>query len=132
MNKPFKEVEIEKDGIVHVIPVDNEGVPINVKEIEKKIDKPKKSYVWWKMGLILFLVILSSKIIAYSITTQTNYLPGTLTVLLQTYLIYGVVENKNYNLFKKIVFIPLIYISVEIGMFLISRVFYWFVAVLVP
>jgi hypothetical protein len=132
MNKSSREVEIEKDGIVHVIPVDKEGVPIDTKGIEKKIDKPKETYVWWKMGLILFLVIISSKIIVFSLSAETNYTPGVFPVLLESYLIYGVVESESYHFLKKLIFIPLIYISVEIGTFLVFRIFYWLLAVLVP
>jgi uncharacterized membrane protein YcjF (UPF0283 family) len=125
-----KEVEIEKDGIVHVLQVDENGTPIKKKDTKEKVEKPKRKFKWWKMALILFLVIFSTKIIAMLLYQNNNFTPGTLGILVKTYLIYGVVEHQDYSFWKKLMYILLIFVSVEIGMFFISLIFQFIIAVL--
>lgn len=49
------EVHVEKDGIVHVIEVDDDGNPINAKKETKVIEEKKKS-VWLEWQFYLFLI----------------------------------------------------------------------------
>lgn len=127
MNKPYREIEIEKDGIVHVLNVDENGKPVK----KENIHKPKKNLKWGKFALILFLVILSRSLI-YKISVSDFGFLDTLVIVIMTDLIYHVVEKTEYNIWRKFLYIILIYVLADIGMFLISRIFYWFVAVLVP
>lgn len=59
-----RNIEIEKDGIVHVLTVDEDGKPITKQKEEKDLKEKKKS-VWfeWQFYVFLFVYFLLHTII---------------------------------------------------------------------
>lgn len=68
-----RSVEIEKDGIIHVLQVDEEGNPIAGKKKDKVVLEKKKS-VWleWQFYVFLFVYFLLHTIIRYFLLSSSS------------------------------------------------------------
>lgn len=117
-----KEVKIEKNGIVHILHVDENGEPIK----DYKPTKEKKNIKWKKTVLIYAAVFAFTALMLAILGAATNTKlknPGTLNTAIQTYFIYKISEKKDWNLFKKILLVIASYIGVELAMFWIVKIF---------
>lgn len=68
-----RSVEIEKDGIIHVLQVDEEGNPIAGKKKDKVVTEKKKT-VWleWQFYVFLFIYFLLHTAIRYFLLSSSS------------------------------------------------------------
>jgi len=68
-----RSVEIEKDGIIHVLQVDEEGNPISGKKKDKVVPEKKKT-VWleWQFYAFLFIYFLLHTAIRYFLLSSSS------------------------------------------------------------